>query len=91
MKGKKFEQCTICMEDIVYYAIGECGHNMICWNCTLRQRIKMHDETCPYCKKINIKMLITSNKEDSLEKNTQAICDTEYELYFEDVTCKNFV
>ena len=28
MKGKTFEQCTICMEDIVYYAIGECGGAM---------------------------------------------------------------
>jgi hypothetical protein len=66
MKGRVYEKCSICVEDIVYYAIGECGHNMICWNCVLRQRLKMQDEKCPYCKETIMKILITSDKNDSL-------------------------
>jgi hypothetical protein len=38
-----------------------------------------------------IKILISSNKNDSLKTNHNAICDPEYELYFDDVNCKNYV
>ena len=50
MEGKKYtprkksnpeEECMICREHIDIYAIGECGHNQICWKCSLKQRLKL--------------------------------------------------
>jgi len=41
-EGKEYEQCAICCDDIFYYAIGECAHPpACCWNCILRQRLKL--------------------------------------------------
>ena len=88
---REYEQCLICCEDIVYYAIGECGHNICCWNCILRQRMKMQNEKCPYCKEIMTKIYISSQKDDSLANNTNAIYEPQYDLYFEDVKAKNYV
>ena len=43
----------------------------------------MGNDNCAYCNQKNVKVLITSDKYDSLEKNQNAICDTDYDLYFE--------
>ena len=90
-RPSQIEQCIICTEDIEYYAIGECGHNVCCWSCILRQRIKMGQEKCPMCKEINLKVLISSDKEDSMAKNKYTLCDPELDIYFEDIQCKNFI
>lgn len=37
------------------------------------------------------KVLITSNKEDRLDDLKSLICDPEYNICFEDVTCKKFI
>jgi len=34
---------------------------------------------------------ITSDKDDSLAKNKSALCDPAFDLYFEDIKCKNFI
>lgn len=51
----------------------------------------MGNDNCAYCNQKNVKVLITSDKYDSLEKNQNAICDTDYDLYFENLECKTFV
>lgn len=61
--------CVICTESIKYYAIPEiCGHNMICWNCILKQRLKLDDLKCPMCKEISMRVLITNDPTDCLIK-----------------------
>lgn len=61
--------CVICTEAIKYYAIPEiCGHNMICWNCILKQRLKLDDEKCPMCKEMSLRVLITDDPYDCLIK-----------------------
>lgn len=64
---------------------------MFCWNCILRQRLKLEQETCPYCKDIMTKVYISSDKDDTIAQNQNALCDPVYELYFEDVQCRNFI
>lgn len=62
--------CVICTEPIKYYAIPEqCNHNMICWNCILRQRLKLDDEKCPMCKEPSTRVLITDDPSDTLSGN----------------------
>lgn len=59
--------CVICTEPIKYYAIPEqCNHNMVCWNCILRQRLKLDDEKCPMCKEPSTRVLITDDPADTL-------------------------
>ena len=56
------EDCLVCCEPIDYYAIYPCGHNVCCWKCIIKQRIKLDNEKCIYCKENMDKLLISSNK-----------------------------
>lgn len=59
--------CVICTEPIKYYAVPEtCNHNMVCWNCILRQRLKLEDYKCPLCKEASARVLITDNPNETL-------------------------
>ena len=81
--------CSICVETIDFYAIGDCGHNLVCWKCSLKQRMKLSKKECAICKQINHKVLITKNKYDSLDTCQSAICDIENELTFENLFVRN--
>lgn len=81
-------QCCICCENIEYYAIGECGHNVVCWQCSLRQRMKMLKKECMYCKVINYRVLITKNKYDTLETCHQSIYDPDTDVSFQNPSVK---
>ena len=74
--------CMICTDQIDYYAIGECGHNEICWKCTLKQRHKLLKKECPYCKQTNYKVLITKDKKETLDKCLGALFDPEQDIYY---------
>ncbi len=51
MAEEEVHTCIICMDPIKLFAIpGECGHNMFCWSCILKQRIKLSIKACPACK-----------------------------------------
>lgn len=81
--------CSICTEQIDYYAIGECGHNEICWRCILKQRIKLLKKECPYCKVVNYKMIITKDKSETPQNSKDCIYDPETDLYFQNQFAKN--
>ena len=52
----------MCTGEIQYYGIPEqCNHNMICWTCMLKQRIKMDHKECPACKETSLRVLITDD------------------------------
>ena len=69
--------CVICTEAIKYYAVPEnCGHNMVCWNCILKQRLKLDDEKCPMCKEMSTRVLITDDPYDCLIKKSTNNEDT---------------
>lgn len=53
--------------------------------------MKMQDEKCPMCKEITLKIYISSDKESTLAMAPNAICDPEYDIWFEDVKCKNYI
>jgi len=55
-------ECLICTEAVVYFAIPEtCNHNMICWTCILKQRMKSNINSCPVCKADSDFVLITDD------------------------------
>ena len=49
-KESEDHSCAICVERIDYYGIGECGHNIVCWRCIMKQRLKLEKKECPICK-----------------------------------------
>ena len=54
--------CLICTGEIKYYGIPEkCNHNLICWTCMLKQRLKMGHKECPACKETSERVLITND------------------------------
>ena len=86
---EQMEQCIICTEFIVYYAIGPCGHTHCCWNCIVRQKTKLGKDECPVCKEKMTKILITKNKNDDVNKmGRDVIYDPETDLHFQNHKCK---
>ena len=77
--------CCICTEPIVYYAIPEtCNHNMVCWTCILKQRLKLSDEKCPMCKEPSDRVLITRDPNATLSNPSgKEIEDAERNLVFD--------
>ena len=49
---------------------------MCCWNCILKQRLKLQNESCPYCKESISTVMISANKYDKVKDNKEAVCDT---------------
>ena len=59
--------CLICTGVIKYYCIPEqCNHNMICWTCMLKQRVKMDNKECPMCKETSERILITDDPDGKI-------------------------
>lgn len=75
--------CDICTNIVDIYAIGECGHNTVCWKCILKQRLKLHQLACPICKQTNYKMLLTIDPTLTLAKCDNALYDPDQDIYFE--------
>lgn len=44
------EHCILCMNTIVFFALGKCNHKNVCHKCVLRVRLLMDDKSCSICK-----------------------------------------
>jgi hypothetical protein len=78
----------------VYFAIGTCNHNMICWTCILKQRMKSDIMDCPVCKEKSMFVLITDDPSETIEsvkKSGKAIIDNATGLVFASHAVKSFV
>lgn len=54
------EECMICCNNIDYYGVAfPCGHNQCCWNCLLKQKLKLANDACSYCNQTVTKVLIS--------------------------------
>nr|CCA22737.1 conserved hypothetical protein [Albugo laibachii Nc14] len=51
--------CVVCANKIDFHAVGECNHHGICSKCFMRMRGVMNDRSCPICKKILSKMIVS--------------------------------
>ena len=56
------EHCILCFNEIKFFALGSCGHKNVCNQCSLRLRLIMEDEQCPYCKTELDEIVITDDK-----------------------------
>jgi len=69
-------QCVICTDYIKYFAIPEvCNHNLICWNCVLKQRLKLNIMACSMCKEESSRVLITHDKTQTIAKQDSRIVE----------------
>jgi len=59
----KGEPCQICYEPVEYFAILDCGHSHFCWQCIMKQRLKLENVACPYCKhqSVNVYICVTDD------------------------------
>eukprot|EP00347_Sterkiella_histriomuscorum_P003040 403365821 len=80
--------CAVCVEKMDYFAIGECGHNQVCWRCIMKLRLKQEKKECPICKQLNDKVLITHNKYEILATCMDPIFDRETGVYYSTPTAK---
>ena len=80
--------CMICTDQIEYYAIGDCGHNEMCWKCVLKQRLKLLKKDCAMCKQVNYRVLITKHKHMTLDMCQTALYDPETDVSYEDIHVK---
>lgn len=83
-------QCIICTEKILYYAIPEtCNHNLICWNCILKQRLKLNQNACPACKEESSRVLITMDPTQTIKNwNTNMIEDVTKNIVYQNPAVK---
>lgn len=44
------DTCTVCCEDVRYYAVGQCNHRAICHMCSLRMRWLSKQTYCVLCR-----------------------------------------
>ncbi|KAF4751928.1 hypothetical protein FOZ62_007840, partial [Perkinsus olseni] len=59
------EECSLCMEKLIYVAVGQCGHHNVCWLCALRLRWLLNDRACPMCKEeLNALVLVHRDQYD---------------------------
>ncbi|KAF4759267.1 hypothetical protein FOZ63_029380, partial [Perkinsus olseni] len=59
------EECSLCMEKLIYVAVGHCGHHNVCWLCALRLRWLLNDRACPMCKEeLNALVLVHRDQYD---------------------------
>ncbi|KAL7720597.1 RING-type E3 ubiquitin transferase [Entamoeba marina] len=56
------DECVICMDRLTVFAIGQCGHDCTCYNCSFRSRVLYGDKKCPVCRENNETILYTKKK-----------------------------
>lgn len=58
-RAKAREYCVVCTDEIKFHAVGECNHHGICSKCFMRMRWVLKDRSCPICKTVLSKMIVS--------------------------------
>mmetsp|Transcript_35927 Transcript_35927/g.55181 ORF Transcript_35927/g.55181 Transcript_35927/m.55181 type:complete len:95 (+) Transcript_35927:813-1097(+) len=51
----------------------------------------MGNEVCVYCKEPSATVMISTDKNDSVDSNKDAVCDTDFDIHYQNVRIKSFV
>jgi len=76
--GADKEHCILCFNEIEFFALGSCGHSLVCAKCALRIRLLMDDQKCALCKTELEEVVITSDRGltwANFDKNLRNECD----------------
>ena len=57
----------------------------------LKQKLKLNNNECVFCKETMNKILFSSDKEDTLLSNHKTIMDPDYDIYYENAICKKYI
>lgn len=84
-KEQEKEICLICCNEIEYYSIYECEHNLVCWKCCLTQRELLKDKSCCVCKQQSERVIITKEEPKGyLEYDLKKFkLDEKYKVYYD--------
>ena len=56
------DHCILCLNELKFFALGQCDHKNVCNTCSLRLRLILEDEQCPICKADLDEIVITEDK-----------------------------
>ena len=76
------EHCILCLNEIKFFALGECDHKNVCNTCSLRMRLILEDEQCPICKADLDEIVISDDKSltwQFFEKKLKRKCEEDPE------------
>ncbi|CAD8054407.1 unnamed protein product [Paramecium primaurelia] len=54
-------ECILCVQDAEIIALGHCNHKTFCYQCMIKMRVIRKIKTCPICKQILDKLILTDN------------------------------
>jgi hypothetical protein len=78
------EKCCLCCEDRQHWAVGGCGHRVVCGVCALRMRVLLNSTECVMCKHAQ-RFIVVTNAEGAFEDlNTSAMMlDTNAGIFYD--------
>ena len=52
----------MCFNEVQFFALGSCGHTLVCAKCSLRIRLLMDDKHCTLCKQELAEIVVTADR-----------------------------
>lgn len=78
------EKCCLCCEDTQHWAVGGCGHRVVCGVCALRMRVLLNSTECVMCKHPQPFVIVTNVECAFEDLNTSAMMlDTSAGIYYD--------
>ena len=79
------DTCCLCYEETLHWAVGACGHRVVCVVCALKARLLMNSTECVICKCPQPIVVVTSSLGTLDEMDTDAMLfDTRANAFYED-------
>jgi len=72
------ENCLLCSNPIIFVALGQCGHILVCAKCSLRIRLLMDDNNCTLCKQELSEIVVTKRRDltwEEFDRRVRHECD----------------
>ncbi|XP_055321640.1 E3 ubiquitin-protein ligase ZNF598 [Sitodiplosis mosellana] len=76
--------CVVCFKIVDIFSIGECDHP-VCYECSTRMRVLCKQNECPICRRINQKVIFTSEilpYKELDQKNRSCLYDKQFRICF---------
>ncbi|KNC79043.1 hypothetical protein SARC_08548, partial [Sphaeroforma arctica JP610] len=85
--------CTVCFDEMEYYAVGACNHRVVCHRCSLRSRALLDNQKCVLCRTVCEEVVYTTDATTAFDQ--LPVHDMEwgedYGIYYEDKHVKDWV
>jgi hypothetical protein len=81
------DTCVVCCESTQHWAIGACGHRVVCPACSLRMRVLLNSTECVTCKRVQPFTIVTAAKcvfEELAKLTSTMLFDTSANVFYDD-------